>query len=96
MKVIIHFKSDNGFLPYATYQSPAFNLCVQYGPTLKPIYIGGINPIFPLPDKISTDLTIDKLFDLFSFKSVRMEFVPPHDLYLTVPGYKEEWIQWNP
>ncbi|BBK09394.1 hypothetical protein [Klebsiella phage 05F01] len=93
MKVIVNFKPDNGFIPYCLYGDVAWKLCSKFGPTLYPKFIGGTNPIYPLPKSIGTDLTLDSLFDIFSFKSVRVEFIPPHEIELTVPGFRESWLE---
>ena len=55
--------------------------------------LGGASPIYPLSKSIETDLTLDSLFDIFSFKSVRVEFILPHEIVLTVPGFRESWLK---
>ncbi|AWD90495.1 hypothetical protein KNT87_gp056 [Erwinia phage Cronus] len=95
MKVKVIFKSDNGFKPYCTYHSAAYRLCAKFGPTLKPAFIGGKEPIWPLPEKIGTDMDIVLLFQLLGAygKSVRVCFDSySSTIELTVPGYREEWL----
>lgn len=95
MKIKVIFKSDNGFKPYCTYHSVAFRLCEKFGPTLKPAFIGGKNPIWILPESIGTDMDLSLLFQLLGYtgKSIRVSFCHyKSTIELTVPGYKEEWL----
>ncbi len=94
MKVTVIFKADNGFKPYCSWGSAAYKFCHQFGPTLKTAFIGGVNPIYLLPEKINVDIDLTMLFQILgSSKSIRVAFCAyDRSIELTVPGYREEWV----
>ncbi len=95
MKINVVFKANNGFKPYCVHGDAAYKLCATFGPTLKPAFIGGSNPIWPLPAFIMTDMDLPRLFQILGImeKFVTVRFCnSDNKIELVVPGYREEWL----